>query len=100
MSELKDFIQKEHDASPVVVWSKSYCPYCTATKNLFQKLNVPHKVHELDQMSNGNDIQAALQQMTGQRTVPNVFIKGKHLGGNDDTQAAHRSGHLQQLLSQ
>jgi glutaredoxin 3 len=51
-------------------------------------------------MSNGNDIQAALQQMTGQRTVPNVFIKGKHLGGNDDTQAAHRSGHLQELLSQ
>ena len=35
--------------------------------------------------ANGADIQAALLEKTGQRTVPNVFINGKHVGGHDDT---------------
>ena len=51
-----------------------------------------------DQMDNGPEIQSALLDISGQRTVPNVFIKGKHLGGNDDTQAAARSGKLEEML--
>ena len=51
-----------------------------------------------DQMENGAEIQNALLVISGQRTVPNVFIKGKHLGGNDDTQAAARSGKLEEML--
>ena len=57
------------------------------------------KVLELDKLKDGNEIQVALLAMTGQRTVPNVFIKGKHLGGNDDTHAALASGKLQTMLS-
>jgi glutaredoxin 3 len=57
------------------------------------------KVIELDNLNNGSKIQAELLAMTGQRTVPNVFIKGKHLGGNDDTHAALASGKLQAMLS-
>lgn len=49
-------------------------------------------------MENGAEIQSALLDISGQRTVPNVFIKGKHLGGNDDTQAAARSGKLEEML--
>lgn len=66
---------------------------------MFQNIGVNAKVIELDTMSNGSDIQSALEAFTGQRTVPNVFIKGKHVGGNDKTQAAHKSGELQRLLS-
>ncbi len=66
---------------------------------MFQDIGVKAKIIELDTMSNGSDIQAALAEFTGQRTVPNVFIKGKHVGGNDKTQAAHKSGELQKLLS-
>ena len=72
---------------------------CTATKTLFQDLGVNAKVIELDTMENGSDIQASLAEFTGQRTVPNVFIKGKHLGGNDKTQAANKSGELKKMLS-
>lgn len=61
-------------------------------------MNIPAKIIELDTMDNGGEIQAALFDISGQRTVPNVFIKGKHLGGNDDSQAAARSGKLQELL--
>lgn len=82
----------------VVVFSKTYCPYCKATKQLFEKMGVDAEVIELDLMSNGDAMQAALTEFSGQRTVPNVFINGKHLGGNDATQAAKRSGKLEEML--
>lgn len=61
-------------------------------------MDISAKVIELDTMDNGSEVQAALLDISGQRTVPNVFIKGKHLGGNDDSQAAARSGKLQEML--
>lgn len=93
-----EFAKSEIASNDVVVFSKSYCPYCTKTKQLFNSMNVNAKVIELDQMDDGNDIQAALLDISGQRTVPNVFIKGTHLGGNDDTQAAARSGKLAKMM--
>ena len=38
--------------------------------------------------------------MTGQRTVPSVWIKGQHVGGNSDVQALAESGKLQKMLYQ
>jgi glutaredoxin 3 len=68
------------------------------TKQLLNSQGISAKVIELNQVDNGDEIQKALHVISGQRTVPNVFVKGKHLGGNDDTQAAARSGKLQQML--
>jgi len=34
----------------------------------------------------GSDIQNALEEITGQRSVPNIFIAKKHIGGNSDLQ--------------
>ena len=83
----------------MVVFSKTYCGFCSSTKGLFEKLGVDAKIIELDVMgSEGAAVQDALVEMTGQRSVPNVFIKGQHIGGNDDTQAAARSGKLQEML--
>lgn len=44
-------------------------------------------------------IQDALLAMSGQKTVPNVFVKGVHVGGGDKTVAAIASGEFQKLLS-
>jgi len=95
---VEDLIQSEIDSNNVMVFSKSYCPYCAATKSLFSSLGVDFKVIELDQRPDGSDIQAKLAEMTGQRTVPNTFINGKHLGGNDKAQAANSSGELKKML--
>jgi glutaredoxin len=46
----------------------------------------------------GADLQAELAALSGQRTVPNVFVGGEHLGGNDDAQKAAKDGTLQALL--
>ena len=63
-----------------------------------RQLNVAYTATELDEIDDGEAIQAELLRVTGQRTVPNVFISGKHLGGNDDTQRAAASGELQKML--
>lgn len=96
---LRSFIEQENASHKVVVWSKAYCPYCTHTKKLFTSLNVDDVVvHELDQRKDGDAIQSELAKMTGQRTVPNVFVMNTHIGGNDDSQKANRTGKLKELL--
>ena len=100
-TNMKDFINGEVSANKVVVFSKSYCPYCKATKKLFQKpefSGIDVVTHELDKRSDGSDIQQTLLQMSGQRTVPSVWIGGKFLGGNSETQSAYQSGELQGML--
>lgn len=81
--DLSAQIQATVAAEKVVVYSKSYCPFCTKTKSLFSGLGVDFKVIELDELAEGDSIQAALLDITKQRTVPNVFVGGQHLGGND-----------------
>ncbi len=49
-------------------------------------------------LEHGDLIQQELANMTGQKTVPNVFIKSKHLGGADDTFKAHKENTLLQML--
>jgi len=98
-SPLAEKITAHIESADVVVFSKSWCPFCMQTKGLFETLQVPVTYIELDELADGADMQAELAQMSGQRTVPNVFIKGTHLGGNDDTQRAARSGKLQELLA-
>lgn len=81
-----------------MVFSKSYCPFCDRAKSALSELNIPFVAEELDVVAGGAQTQAALLEMTGQRTVPNVFVKGKHLGGCDDTLAALKSGAFQKML--
>jgi glutaredoxin 3 len=95
------FAKSEIANNDIMVFSKSYCPYCDATKALFDRMDGANpKIIELDLVENGPAIQAALQEITGQRTVPNVFIKGTHIGGNDATQLAAKMGKIKKMLAQ
>lgn len=94
-----EFAKVEIASNDIMVFSKSFCPYCTKTKTLLDGMGLAFNVVELDKIDNGADIQAALLEISGQRTVPNVFVKGTHLGGNDDTQAAAKSGKLREMLN-
>lgn len=61
---------------------------------MFDSLQIKYHAIELDQMDNGAEIQSKLKDITGQKTVPNVFIKQKHIGGCDDTLKLHQDGKL------
>jgi len=82
----------------IMVFSKSYCPYCKRAKETLRKHNIDFQVIELDQHAQGAQIQASLQKLTGQRTVPNIFISGRHIGGSDAIVALHESGELAKIL--
>mmetsp|Transcript_31995 Transcript_31995/g.42219 ORF Transcript_31995/g.42219 Transcript_31995/m.42219 type:complete len:116 (+) Transcript_31995:116-463(+) len=94
----KDFINEKISSSACVVFSKTYCPYCTKAKQAISSTGAKFEVIELNNMSNGSKIQSALAKMTGRRTVPNVFISGKTVGGGDDVEELKRSGKLDTLL--
>jgi len=83
---------------PVVIFSKTYCGYCSDTKNIFQSLGVSFEVLELDEVQNGGEIQSVLTQRTNQRTVPYVFIGKKFIGGNSNVRSLLQTQQLVNLL--
>lgn len=56
---------------------------CLQAKSLFQNLSVPATVIETDVVAGGPQLREGLEEVTGRRTVPQVFIGGKHVGGCD-----------------
>ncbi|KAF4585972.1 glutaredoxin 3 [Ophiocordyceps camponoti-floridani] len=93
-------VEKLMDENNVVVFSKSYCPYCRATKQTLDELNAIYLAIELDKEADGTALQDAVEKLTGQRTVPNVLIQRNHIGGNSDIQSLNKDGKLADLLKQ
>ena len=81
----------------VIIFSKSYCPYSAKAKRiLLEKYTIvpaPYVV-ELDTHPLGPGLQAALAKSTGRRTVPNVLVSGRSIGGGDDIEALDAGGGL------
>jgi len=80
----------------VKIFTKSSCPYCTRVKEFFKSKGV--EFEEVD-LQNKPDELAALKEKTGLRTVPQVFIGDKLIGGCDDTLALDQRGELDSLLA-
>ncbi|XP_051118563.1 glutaredoxin-C5, chloroplastic-like isoform X2 [Andrographis paniculata] len=90
-SGLEESVKKTLSENPVVVYSKTWCSYSSEVKYLFKKLGVEPHVVELDLLgSQGSQLQKTLEALTGQHTVPNVFI---------DTVKLYQKGELEPLLS-
>ncbi|XP_058959435.2 thioredoxin reductase 1, cytoplasmic isoform X1 [Pocillopora verrucosa] len=98
MAPVKDLIEQNIKDNNVMVFSKSTCPFCKKVKELLKSLNVTFYALEIDLLDNGSTIQDKLKEMTEQRTVPNVFIRGKHIGGADATMKLHTDGKLMELI--
>ncbi|KAF9444771.1 thioredoxin-like protein [Macrolepiota fuliginosa MF-IS2] len=81
---------------PVVVFSKTYCPYSKKAKNLLATydLEPPVKVIEVDLRDDWNVLKALLTRLTHHSTFPNIIVRGKSLGGSDDLQALHATKSL------
>ncbi|XP_058286339.1 glutaredoxin 2 isoform X3 [Hylobates moloch] len=93
-------IQETISDNCVVIFSKTSCSYCTMAKKLFRDMNVNYKVVELDLLEYGNQFQDALYKMTGERTVPRIFVNGTFIGGATDTHRLHKEGKLLPLVHQ
>jgi glutaredoxin 3 len=80
----------------VVVYSTEYCPYCTRAKALLSKKGAAYEEIMVDERP---DLRSWLAQATNQRTVPQVFVNGRPLGGFTDLVSLDRQGRLDPLLA-
>jgi glutaredoxin 3 len=79
----------------VTIYTTRTCPYCFAAKRLLGARGVAYE--EID-VSSDNDKRAWLVEKTGQRTVPQVFIRGESIGGYQELAALDGDGRLEQML--
>ncbi|KAH3686193.1 hypothetical protein WICPIJ_002827 [Wickerhamomyces pijperi] len=83
--------------SPVVIFSKTYCGYSKALKNLLAseyEITPAPTIVELDKHVNGKELQDYIGQVSGRKTVPNLFVNGVSRGGSDDMRALHSTDSL------
>ncbi|KAI9673547.1 MAG: hypothetical protein M1829_004054 [Trizodia sp. TS-e1964] len=87
--------------SPIIIISKSYCPYSLKAKGiLLDRYTIDPRpyVVELDKHPLGAALQALLAKTTGRRTVPNVLVQGRSIGGGDEIEALHQRNALAETI--
>ncbi len=94
-------VDKLMESAGMVVFSKSYCPYSKAAKQLLfeqYKITPEPKVIELDIHARGSEVQKELKARTGRSTVPNIIVSGTSIGGADELGELAESGRLEQRI--
>ena len=81
----------------VVMYTTSWGPYCRAAKSLFAAKKVDYT--EID-VTEEPKLRLEMERLSGRRTVPQIFIHGKPIGGYDDALSLESSGELDKLLSE
>jgi glutaredoxin len=99
MTNVRELIDQNINDNVLMIFSKSYCPYCKNAKDAAEKLGQAYHAIELDLVDNGDEIQDELEVKTQQRSVPNIFVKGTHVGGCDDFLTKVENGTVQKLLA-
>jgi glutaredoxin 3 len=80
----------------IVMYSTAWCGYCQRARNLLERKGVPVREIKIDEDARERDVM--LQRTGGRRTVPQIFIGERHVGGFDDLAALDRAGELDKLL--
>jgi glutaredoxin 3 len=83
--------------APVTMYSTAVCPYCIQAERLLRAKGVTEiaKIRvDLD-----GAMRVAMMEKTGRRTVPQIYIADRHVGGYDDLVALDHAGELDRLLA-
>ena len=83
--------------SPVVIYTKSTCPYCHAAKDLLRQKGAAFEEISVDGDRAGQAAMAA--RAGGRSTVPQIFIGSDHVGGCDDLYGLDEAGQVDALLA-
>ena len=81
----------------VTMYSTSFCGYCDRARALLTRKGVA--IDEIKVDEDPSDRQAMLARSGGRRTVPQIFIGDRHVGGYEELASLDRSGELDGLLS-
>ena len=83
--------------TPITMYSTAVCPFCIQAERLLRAKGVA----QIDKIRIDLDPARRQEMMekTGRRTVPQIYIGGRHVGGYDDLVALDRAGELEPLLA-
>ncbi|MBF0462759.1 MAG: glutaredoxin 3 [Magnetococcales bacterium] len=81
----------------VLLYTTTVCPFCIRAKALLSKKQATYREINLD--NNPAMREEMIQKAGGKRTVPQIFINGRHVGGCDDLHELDKQGQLDRLLA-
>jgi len=81
--------------NPVTIYTTRFCPYCVRAKQLLATKLVPFEEVKVD---DAPFKRSEMIQLSGRRTVPQIWIGDQHIGGCDELNAFERAGQLDEML--
>lgn len=79
----------------IIIYTAKLCPYCTMAKRLLQRKGATFREIDVDSQPG---LRQEMMQKTGRRTVPQIYIGERHVGGFDDLHALDLNHELDALL--
>ena len=80
----------------VEIYTGPLCAFCDFAKALLDRKGISYK--EIFIGDDPNKMEEMIKKSNGMRTVPQIFIDGKHIGGNDSLHALEKDGKLNSIL--
>jgi cysteine synthase A len=103
--DARKFLQSTIDdgAQPVVMFALEWCEFSWSVRKMFAHYGIPYRSVDLDSVAyqkdnRGGNIRAAIQEQTGLKTIPQIYIGGKHVGGATELFDAAKDGSMATLL--
>jgi cysteine synthase A len=95
-----------HDPdNPVVLFALGSCEFCWSVRKMFAEYEIPYRSIDLDSVAyqednQGGNIRKAIEAKTGLKTIPQIYVGGKHIGGATEMFDACKDGSLAKLLEE
>jgi cysteine synthase A len=93
-----------HDTgNPVILFALEWCEFCWSVRKMLAKYEIPYRAIDLDSVeyqvdNKGGNIRAALYEQTGLKTIPQIYVGGKHIGGATEFFDTCKDGSMKELL--
>lgn len=96
----KSHMRKLREEYPLIVFSKTFCPFSKRAKKLLETYNLspPPKIIEVDLRDDEDFIKLILTRLTDHSTFPNIILNGQELGGSDDLHTLRAQGKLKKMF--
>ncbi len=95
-----------HDTeNPVIMFALEWCEFCWSVRKLMAEYEIPYRAVDLDSVAyqqddKGAKIRAAIEERTGLKTIPQIYVGGEHIGGATEFFDALKDGSMKTRLEQ
>ncbi len=106
-TDARDFLDTvtNDNEQPVVLFSLEWCEFSWSVRKMFAHYDIPYRSVDLDSVAyqegnRGGKIRTAIQEQTGLKTIPQIYIGGRHVGGATELFDAAKDGSMAELLKE